>query len=44
MDLDHNLYEGAGTMFARTVWQMRGPSAESGPSSQSNSVAIAKVV
>ena len=43
MDLDHNLHEGAGTMFAGTVQQMRGPSAEPGPSSQSNSVAIAKV-
>ena len=29
-------------MFAGTVQQMRGPSAELGPSSQSNSVAIAK--
>ena len=43
MDPDHNLCEGAGTMFAGTV-QMRGPSAEPSPSSQSNSVAIAKVV
>ena len=42
MNLDHNLQEGADTMFARTVQQMRGPSAEPGPSSQSNSVAIAK--
>ena len=42
MDLDHNLHEGAGTMFTGTVQQMRGPSAEPGPSSQSNSVAIAK--
>ena len=44
LDLDHNLHEGAGTMFARTVQQMRGPSAEPEPSSQSNSVAIAKAV
>ena len=43
MDLDHNLHEGAGTMFAGTVQQMRVSSAELGPSSQSNSVAIAKV-
>ena len=42
MDLDHNLHEGAGTMFARTVQQMRGLSAEPGPSSKSNSVVIAK--
>ena len=42
MDLDHNLHEGVGTMFAGTVQQMRGPSAEPGPSFQSNSAAIAK--
>ena len=42
MDLDHNLCEGAGTMFAGTVQQMREPSAEPGPSSQSNLVAIAR--
>jgi hypothetical protein len=42
MDLDHNLNEGAGTIFAGKVQQMRGPSAEPGPSFQSNSVAIAK--
>jgi hypothetical protein len=44
MDLNHNLHEGAGTMFDGIVQQMRGPSAEPGPSSQSNLVAIAKVV
>ena len=38
---DHNLHEGAGTMFAGTAQQIRGPSAEPGPSSQLNSVAIA---
>ena len=43
MNLDHNLQEGADTMFAGTVQQMRRPSAEPGPSSQSNSAAIAKV-
>jgi hypothetical protein len=42
MDLGHNLHEGAGTMFAGTVQQTKGSSAEPGPSSQSNSVAIAK--
>ena len=42
MDLEHNLNDGAGTMFAEKVQQMRGPSAEPGPSFQSNSVAIAK--
>jgi hypothetical protein len=42
MDLDYNLHDGAGTMFSGTVQQMRGPSAEPGPSSQSNSAAIAK--
>ena len=38
MDLDHNLDEGAGTMFAGTVQQMRGPNAEPGPSSQSKKI------
>jgi hypothetical protein len=28
MDLDHNLHEGAGTIFAGRVQQMKGPSAE----------------
>ena len=42
MDLDHNLHERAGTMFSGTVQQMKRPSAELGPSSQSNSTAIAK--
>ena len=40
MDLERNLNDGAGTMFAEKVQQMRGPSAEPGPSFQSNSVAI----
>jgi hypothetical protein len=43
MDLDQNLHEGAGTMFSGTVQQMRGAGAEPSPSSQSNSVTIAKV-
>jgi hypothetical protein len=42
MDLDHNLHEGASTMFAGKVQQMRGPSAEPGPSFQSNLVTVAK--
>ena len=42
MNLDHNL-QGVDTMFSGTVQQMGGPHAEPGPSSQSNSVAIAKV-
>ena len=42
MDLDHNLNDGAGTMFAGKVQQMRGQSVEPGPSFKSNSVAIAK--
>ena len=44
MNLDHNLQEGADIMFAGTVQQMRGPSAEPGPSFQLNSVVMAKAV